>query len=169
VYPVLPPQRASGEILRVGVEIALLDVRVVTVDRVVRPIEDKLNVVVNDFDNEEATTELDESNATLEETDVVLRDPEVALRDPEVGLRDLEMALEESVPKLAELDAELRLDCEATLLKLVVAEDDNEDEVDWRPAPLETLILTEAVELCIEEGMVDDGAVLLADDDRLEL
>jgi hypothetical protein len=183
VYPVLPPQRASGEILRVGVEIALLDVRVVTVDRVVRPIEDKLNVVVKNFDNEEATTELDKSNATLEEPDValrdpevtleepdvVLRDPEVALRDPEVALRDLEMALEESIPELAELDAELRLDCEATLLKLVVAEDDNEDEVDWRPAPLETLILTEAVELCIEEGMVDDGAALLADDDRLEL
>jgi hypothetical protein len=134
--------------------------------------------VVNDFENEDAPIELDESNATLEEPDVALIDPEVALEepdvalgDPEVALRDPEVLLKESVPELAEIDAELRLDCEATLLKMVVTEDEDEDEdgVDWIPAPLETLILIEAVELSIEEGMVDDGAALLADDNWLEL
>jgi hypothetical protein len=136
--------------------------------------------VVNDFENEDAPTELDESNATLEEPDVALIDlevtleePDVALGDPEVALRDPEVLLKESVPELAEIDAELRLDCEATLLKMVVTEDEDEDEdedgVDWIPAPLETLILIEAVELSIEEGMVDDGAALLADDNWLEL
>lgn len=40
VYPVLPPQVASGEILSVGVEEALLEVRVVMVKRVLPSAEE---------------------------------------------------------------------------------------------------------------------------------
>jgi hypothetical protein len=46
VYPVLPPQVASGEILRLGVEDAPLDVRVVTVERVLNCVEEPLKGMV---------------------------------------------------------------------------------------------------------------------------
>jgi hypothetical protein len=42
VYPVLPPHVASGEIFNVGVEEALLDVRVVRVVSVFNRVEDEL-------------------------------------------------------------------------------------------------------------------------------
>lgn len=54
MYPVLPPQVASGEILRVGVAEALLEVRVLSVERA-----DELNLVLELAADEDAAFELE--------------------------------------------------------------------------------------------------------------
>lgn len=56
MYPFLPPQVASGEILRVGVEEALLEVRVLSVERT-----DELILVLELDADEDAALELDET------------------------------------------------------------------------------------------------------------